>query len=140
MGKRHKARELALKCVYAFDSVGEDADKVCANMIATAELNDEGRDFAEALFRKVAATLPELDAQIEKHSKNWDIDRLAMVDKNILRLAICELLFFPDIPARIVINEGVELAKRFSTSDSSRFVNGLLDAVYHESSATQNES
>ncbi|MFH2054609.1 MAG: transcription antitermination factor NusB, partial [bacterium] len=67
-----------------------------------------------------------------------DLNRLAMVDKNILRLAICELLYFPDIPARIVINEGVELAKRFSTAESSKFVNGLLDAIYHESQTQQN--
>lgn len=135
MGKRHKARELALKCLYAFDSVGESVDQVCKSVVATSDLNAEARDFAEAVFRKVAATLAELDGLIERHSQNWDIQRLAMVDRNILRLAICELLYFPDIPARVVINEAVELAKRYSTGESSRFVNGLLDAVYHETSA-----
>ncbi len=134
MGKRHKARELALKCLYAFDSVGEDIDRICETVVVTSDLPEEGRDFAEALFRKVAVKLPELDEHIQRHSRNWDIKRLAMVDKNILRLSICELLFFPDSPAKVVINEGVELAKRFSTAESSRFVNGLLDAIYHESS------
>ncbi|MFH2056338.1 MAG: transcription antitermination factor NusB, partial [bacterium] len=81
MGKRHKARELALKCLYAYDSVGEEIDRVCKNVIATSEMNDEGRDFAEALFRKVAANLTDLDSHIEKHCQNWDLNRLAMVDK-----------------------------------------------------------
>ncbi len=132
MGQRHKARELALKCVYAYDSVGEDVDTICQSILADDKLDEESLTFAEMLFRKVVATIEQLDKEIVSHSQNWDISRLAMVDKNILRLAICELMSFPEIPARVTINEAVELAKRFSTLESSKFVNGILDAVYRE--------
>jgi N utilization substance protein B len=132
MGQRHKARELALKCIYAYDSVGEDIDTICQSVLVDTRLDEEPLRFAEVLFRKVAGMIDELDKEIAGHSQNWEIDRLAMVDKNILRLAICELISFPDIPARVTINEAVELAKRFSTLESSKFVNGILDAVYRK--------
>jgi N utilization substance protein B len=132
MGQRHKARELALKCIYAYDSVGQDLDTVCESIIASSKLDQDSRNFAETLFRRIAASLETLDKEIAAHSKNWEIGRLAMVDKNILRMGICELHSFPEIPARVTINEAVELAKRFSTFESSKFVNGVLDAVYRE--------
>ena len=133
MGQRHKARELALKCLYAYDSVGQDVDIICETILTVSALDSESVKFAESLFRKVVLMLDTLDQQIESYSKNWDLNRLAMVDKNILRLAICELNHFPEIPAKVTINEGVELAKRYSTLQSSRFVNGILDAVYRDS-------
>lgn len=132
MGQRHKARELALKCIYAYDSVGQAVAVVCESIIGSARLDPDSLKFAETLFRKIAASLAKLDQEIAAHSQNWDIDRLAMMDKNILRLAVCELRFFPDIPARVTINEAVELAKRYSTLESSKFVNGILDAIYRE--------
>jgi N utilization substance protein B len=139
MGQRHKARELALQCLYAHESVGQAVDDVIDNIINRSSLDEDGRKFAEMLCRKVWAKLESIDHDIERHSRNWDISRLAMVDKNILRLAICELTYFPDIPARVAINEGVELAKRFSTHESSRFVNGILDAVFRDSEAAEVE-
>lgn len=132
MGQRHKARELALKCIYAYDSVGEDVDSICQSILVDEKLDEESLKFAEMLFRRVVAMVEQLDKEIVSHSQNWEIGRLAMVDKNILRLGICELMSFPDIPARVTINEAVELAKRFSTLESSKFVNGILDAVYRK--------
>jgi N utilization substance protein B len=129
MGQRKKARELALKCLYAYESTGQEVKEVCDSLIMTSDLAEDSTAYANRLFCKVVEMLPELDAQIERYSQNWRIERIAMVDKNILRLAICELTSFPDIPARVAINEGVELAKKYSSQDSSRFVNGLLDAV-----------
>lgn len=137
MGQRHKARELALKCVYAYDSVGQDVNTICESIIANAKLGEESMKFAETLFRKIVASLDRIDQEITSHSQNWQIERLAMVDKNILRMAICELLCFPDIPARATINEAVELAKRYSTLESSKFVNGILDAVYRKHQAQE---
>lgn len=130
MGQRKKARELVLKCLYAHDSTGESIDSVCETLISTAELAEDSQRFAEQLFRKVAEGTQILDEKISGFSQNWNIERVAMVDLCILRIAICELTSFPDIPARVTINEAVELAKKYSTQQSSRFVNGILDAVY----------
>ena len=132
MGQRKKARELALKCLYAHESTGQEVDAVCESLIVTSDLNEESTHYADRLFRKAVELLAEIDSQIEKYSQNWRIERIAMVDKNILRIAICELVAFPDIPARVAINEGVELAKKYSSQESSRFVNGLLDAVHKQ--------
>ena len=129
MGQRKKARELALKCLYAYESTGQEVDEVCNSLIKTSDLNEESVLYADRLFRRVVETLKELDTSIERFSQNWRIERIAMVDKNILRLAICELVSFPDVPAKVAINEGIELAKKYSSQESSRYVNGLLDAV-----------
>ena len=129
MGQRKKARELALKCLYAYESTGQEVDEVCNSLIKTSDLNEESVLYADRLFRRVVETLKELDTSIERFSQNWRIERIAMVDKNILRLAICALVSFPDVPAKVAINEGVELAKKYSSQESSRYVNGLLDAV-----------
>ena len=129
MGQRKRARELALKCLYAYESTGQEVDAVCESLLGGADLGEDSTEYANRLFRKVAEMLTELDGHIERFSQNWRLERIAMVDKNILRIAICELTCFPDIPARVVINEGVELAKKYSSQESSRFVNGLLDAV-----------
>jgi transcription antitermination protein NusB len=130
MGQRKKARELVLKCLYAHDSTGESLDSICETLISTAELAEDAQRFAEQLFRKVAEGTQQLDEKIAVFSQNWNIERVAMVDLCILRIAICEFTSFPDIPARVTINEAVELAKKYSTQQSSRFVNGILDAVY----------
>ncbi len=130
MGQRKKARELVLKCLYAHDSTGESIDSICEALIRTAELAEDSQRFAEQLLRKVIEDGPQLDKRIAAFSENWDIERVAMVDLCILRIAICEFTSFPDIPAKVSINEAVELAKKYSTQQSSRFVNGILDAVY----------
>jgi N utilization substance protein B len=130
MGQRKKARELVLKCLYAHESTGQPVDSICETLIHTSDLGAESLRFAEQLFKAVVDVTPELDDRITRFSQNWQIERVAMVDKNILRIGICELLRFPDIPARVSINEGVELAKKYSSLESSRFVNGILDAIY----------
>lgn len=130
MGQRKKARELVLKCLYAHDSTGESIDSICEALIRTTELAEDSQRFAEQLLRKVIEDGPQLDKKIAAFSENWDIERVAMVDLCILRIAICEFTSFPDIPAKVSINEAVELAKKYSTQQSSRFVNGILDAVY----------
>lgn len=129
MGQRKKARELALKCLYAIESVGQSVESIDEHLIAGSELGEDAQHFARRLFEMTVIKTEELDQKISQHSEHWRIERMAMVDKNILRLSICELLYFPDIPARVAVNEGVELAKKYSSHESSRFVNGILDAV-----------
>jgi transcription antitermination protein NusB len=130
MGQRTKSRELVLKCLYAYDSTGETIDSICETLIKTSELTDESQLFAESLLRRVVESTLQLDEKIGAFAKNWNIERVAMVDRCIMRIAICEFLTSPDIPAKVSINEAVELAKKYSTQESSRFVNGVLDAVY----------
>jgi len=129
MGQRSRARELALKCLYAYESTGESIDSICKSLIGDAGLKPDSAKFAETLLRQTVDSLKQLDHHITEHAINWEIERLAVVDKNILRLGICELLFFPDIPAKVAINEAVELAKKYSAEESSGFVNGVLDAL-----------
>jgi N utilization substance protein B len=90
------------------------------------------RDFAEPLVRGVVAKMPEVDAKLRTLADNWDFERLAVVDRNILRLAVYEMLFRPEIPPVVSINEAIEIAKKFSTAESGKFVNGLLDRVKKE--------
>jgi N utilization substance protein B len=136
MGQRKRARELVLKCLYAHESTNEAVESISETLIRSSDLSEEARTFAEQLFVKVVESIPELDDRITQFSQNWDVARLAIVDKCILRMGICELSSYPDIPARVSINEAVELAKKYSTLESSRFVNGILDAVYRNLEAS----
>jgi N utilization substance protein B len=90
------------------------------------------REFAEPLLRGAIEKMPEVDAKIRTLADNWDFERLAVVDRNIMRLAIYEMLFCPEIPPVVSINEAIEIAKKFSTAESGKFVNGLLDRVKNE--------
>ena len=139
MSKRSRAREITLKCLYAYESLDENAAKVFEQTCGKSAQKDDIIEFAANLYFAIIDRVKKLDKEIEKHAKNWDIDRLAVVDKNILRLAICELFYFPDIPARVSINEAIELAKKYSTMDSASFVNGILDAIYKDNAIALEE-
>ena len=76
--------------------------------------------------------MEKIDEEITKHAQHWDISRVALIDKNIMRMAICELLYFPDIPSKVSINEAIELAKKYSTDESAGFVNGILNAIFKQ--------
>lgn len=131
MSKRTRARELVLKCLYAHESLGGDAEEIFERTAGKSAMESENRLFAKDLFTRIVSRRKRIDKEIGKHAENWDFERFAVVDKNILRIAVCELFFFPDIPARASINEAIELAKKYSTMESASFVNGILDAVFH---------
>ncbi|HKJ34819.1 MAG TPA: transcription antitermination factor NusB [Balneolales bacterium] len=106
-------------------SVGDDKKKI--------DFKDkEAIEFAEKLYLRTINSEKELDLEINKHVENWDINRLAVIDKLILRMAICEMIEFDDIPAKVTINEAIEIAKKYSTAKSGRFVNGILDSAYQQ--------
>jgi len=130
MSKRTHARELVLKCLYAFESLESDAESVFKQTCADSRLDDDTLNFVSTLFFKIVEQTAAIDKKISASAQNWDIKRLAIVDKNIIRIAVCELFFFPDIPAKVSINEAIELAKKYSTLDSASFVNGILDNIY----------
>lgn len=131
-GTRRSGRAYALQLLYARD--GDLATDVAGAAVSWAEtfeleVEPQAQLFARDLVAAASERTKEIDALIAGASKNWRIDRMSRVDRNILRLGACELLAFPDVPVKVVINEAVELAKRFGTAESSAFVNGVLDRI-----------
>jgi N utilization substance protein B len=129
MGQRTKARECAFQILYQWDRAKEPIERVIRGYWRLRTTTDETRARSEALARGAQAMLSELDAAIASAAINWRLDRIAAVDLCILRLATYELLREPKTPAPVVIDEAVELAKRFADGGSPAFVNGVLDAV-----------
>ncbi len=129
MGRRRQARELAIQLLYLLDLNPRDPDEARRLFWEDRPVPDVVRDFADEIVDGVSADREEIDGWIRRVARNWDLERLAAVDRAILRAAVYELLYREDIPAVVTINEAVELAKAFSTAESGRFVNGMLDAV-----------
>jgi len=131
-GTRRTGRSYALQLLYARDGdTSNDLASAAVNWVDEFELEVDGpaQTFARDLVAAAVAASKEIDELIVSASKNWRIDRMSRVDRNILRLGACELLAFHDVPVKVVINEAVELAKRFGTGESSAFVNGVLDRI-----------
>jgi len=127
--RRTKSRERALQALYQIDVAAEGIDDALARFWRSFEpVEREVMDSAEALVRGVAATRREVDEAIEGASSNWRLDRMAKVDRNVLRLAVHELLH-TDVPVKVVINEAIELGKKFGSESSGAFVNGVLDKI-----------
>ncbi len=127
MSSRRKARELILKALYAHE-VGEQKPEVAFNsLMERSKFDDDTQKFVRTLYEKIISNSSEADTQITALAKNWTFERIATVDKNILRLSMTELAHFPDIPVNVSINEAVELAKRYGGKESPRFINGILD-------------
>ena len=131
---RHTSRERALQALYQVDLAGaEPAAALQAAFAADeAKLDGEGQSFARALVEGVVAHLADLDALIQKHSLHWRVERMARIDRNVLRLAAYELRFASDTPGRVVLNEAVELGKAYGSGESSAFINAILDKVAQE--------
>jgi len=129
MGTRRKSRELALQMLFQAD-MGKQTPELVRNTFWAERNNVAGevRGFADDLFRVASDRQSEIDELIEKHTQ-WRMDRMATVDRNVLRQAVAEFLGYPETPRTIVINEALEIARRFSTPESVRFINGVLDSV-----------
>jgi N utilization substance protein B len=133
MGTRRQGRECAVQFLYQFDlNPTEYRVRAWAGFWKMTDATPATRTFAEGLANGVLDKVPILDEKIKALADNWDLNRLAVVDRNILRLAIYEMCFRDDIPPVVSINEAIEIAKRFSTEDSGKFVNGILDEVKKE--------
>lgn len=133
MINRRTVRKLVLQGLYAFGVSGDSHKHVLDTIIYPKIDNDrDAKKFAERLFLKTANQRDELDEIIRRHINNWKLERLATLDKLILRMALCEFLNFEEIPTKVTINEAIELAKDFSTRKSGKFVNGILDAALEE--------
>lgn len=127
MGVRRQARELALQALYSLDVNHSQMAESLASFWDNFNPSLDVRTFAEELINGYLANHLTIDAQIEENSKNWTIFRMAKVDLNILRLAVYEILYRPDIPKNVTINEAIEIAKKFGAEESPAFVNGILD-------------
>jgi N utilization substance protein B len=132
MGSRTKARECALQALYQLDTSGGEPRDVLRQILAHFEEADaETAQFAEQLVRGVQTDRMQIDELIQKSSAHWKLDRMARVDRNILRLAVYEILRRGDVPVRVTLNEAIELGKKFGSEESSAFVNGVLDKIAH---------
>ncbi len=135
MGVRRRGRELALQMLYQHELAGTDVETMLGSFDELLQAPRVIRDFAVSLARGVISRLSELDARLVDQADNWRLERMAAVDRNILRLALYELLFETDTPPAVVIDEAVEIAKRYGSERSSQFVNGVLDGVLHRGKA-----
>ncbi|MGH9359080.1 MAG: transcription antitermination factor NusB [Terriglobia bacterium] len=129
MASRRKARELALQMLFQWDVGQHSPEQVVATFLTPRKLAPETRQFACTLFEGAVREMGELDGLLRSQAEHWRLERMAAVDRNILRLGLYELLHSPEIPHPVVLDEALELARRFSTMDSVSFINGILDGI-----------
>ncbi len=133
MGTRRKSRELVLQMLFQLDMGKQQPDDVRRTFWAERGEVDAGtRNFAEDLFTVAVDRGKEIDVAIEQHAEHWRMDRMAAVDRNVLRCGVAEFLAFPKTPKPVVINEALEIARKFSSPESVTFINGVLDSVARE--------
>lgn len=129
MGLRRKARVIALQVLYEVDSVGHDMERALAPFLDDGRLNEENTTFARHLTSGVLQNKEKIDEHIKKFATAWPLEQISVVDRNILRLAIFEILLDNSVPIKVAINEAVELAKLFGSTNSPKFINGVLGSV-----------
>ncbi|MEW6515672.1 MAG: transcription antitermination factor NusB [candidate division FCPU426 bacterium] len=129
MGRRRQAREIAFKVIFQVDLGKLDPEEVIRHSLLPAQASPEVTSYAERLIRGVVAEQAHLDRLLAQRAERWELDRLLSVDRNLLRMAAYELLHCPEVPKSVVINEAIELAKKYSGADSGGFINALLDKV-----------
>jgi len=133
MGTRRKSRELVLQMLFQSDMGKQDAEHVRGTFWAEhGATSADVRGFADDLFRVATDRIAEIDGLIERHAEHWRMERMAAVDRNLLRAAVAEFLAYPETPRAVVINEALEIARKFSTPESVHFFNGVLDSIGKE--------
>jgi len=132
MGLRRTARECALQMLYQYDLGGQPVEEILESFWEMNEHPKRVREFANELVEGSIERIKEIDRTIQQHTKNWRLSRMAAVDRNILRVAVYEFLCDTGTPVTVVINEALEIAKKFSTHESAQFVNGVLDSIKND--------
>lgn len=130
MGKRRKARECVLQILFQLEFANDDLEEILKDYWAHQRVPAEVREYSEWLVKGICQHKPEIDRTIQQASRNWRLDRMATVDRNILRIAVFEMLFEKTLAPPIVIDEAIEIAKKYSGQEAGVFVNGILDGVY----------
>ena len=133
MGTRRKSRELAMQMLFQGD-LGKQKPAQVTELFwdSRDDVDDETRGFADDLHRLATEREEEVDALIQKHAQNWRLERMPVVDRNLLRTAVAEMLGYPKTPAAVIINEALEIARRYAAPESVNFLNGVLDAIGRE--------
>jgi transcription antitermination protein NusB len=129
MGRRHLARELALKVLFELENDGSDAERSLQYHVAESRAGADVADFARTLIQGVRDHQTEIDAHLAEASSNWGLDQMAKVERTLLRIASFEIRYLPSVPLKAAINESIELAKTFGGPDSGKFVNGILGRI-----------
>ncbi len=130
MGTRRKSRELALQMLFQLDMGKQSPDQVRKTFWSERKEMDESvRGFADDIFRVAVERGSEIDKVIEAHAQNWRMERMAAVDRNVMRAAVAEFMGYPQTPAPVIINEALEIARKFSSPEAVNFINGVLDSV-----------
>jgi len=129
MGARRKARELALQMLFQHDMAGNEPDMIIGTFEDLQKSKPNTREFAVKIFRGTVDHLGEIDDMIQVQAENWRLSRMAVVDRNIIRMSIYEFLHETDTPKLVIIDEAIEIAKKFGTQKSSQFINGILDGI-----------
>lgn len=129
MGARRKARELALQMLFQYDMSGNEPDMILTTFEDLQKSKPNTREFAEKIFRGTVDHLSELDDMIQVQAENWRLSRMAVVDRNIIRMSVYEFLHETDTPKLVIIDEAIEIAKKYGTQKSSQFINGILDGI-----------
>jgi N utilization substance protein B len=129
MGSRRRARELALQALFYADMNQSDIDKVLENFCCQFTPSKRALPYFTRLVKGVSRTRNEIDAFIENFADHWKISRISCVDRNIIRIGVYELLYCPDIPSKVAINEAIDIGKKFGAEESGAFVNGILDSI-----------
>ena len=133
MGTRRKSRELALQMLFQLDMGKQSPEQVRKTFWSERKEMDESvRGFADDIFRLATERAEEIDRVIETHAQNWRMERMAAVDRNVMRAAVAEFIGYPQTPAPIIINEALEIARKFSSPEAVNFINGVLDSVSKE--------
>ncbi len=132
MGNRRKSREAALQILYKIDLSKMEAREAMRIFWQQHPAGDDVEDFANQIVDGVIRNRPEIDKLIEDHATHWKLSRMACVDRNILRMAVYELMYCHDIPNSVTLNEAIEVAKKFGTEESGAFINGVLDHISKE--------
>jgi transcription antitermination factor NusB len=127
LGKRRKAREIVLQALYELEFSDRTGEEILEDQVGRRLSSAETVDYARDLFRRTVEHLDDLDRRIAAALQNWELARVSIIDKNILRFALAEILFFPHVPSKVIINEAIEIAHKYSSKDAGRFVNGILD-------------
>jgi N utilization substance protein B len=132
MGTRHQARELAMQALFYMDMRNKASVEMLERFCGNFNPSKKTRPFFLKLVNGVLEAKGELDALIERFSKNWDINRMSCVDRNVMRIAVFEFLYCDDIPPKVTINEAVDVGKKFGTEESGAFINGIMDSIREE--------
>lgn len=132
MGPRRKAREYALQMLFQWDITRDAIDQIATNFFENYDEPPAVVNFARLLVTRTVEHVEEIDAFIQRHAEHWRLNRMAVVDRNLLRLATQEFIYDKETPKNVVINEAIEIARRFSSQESPQFINGILDSIKKE--------